>query len=385
MATTLEKPAIMNEISIHPPKRLLFGPGPSQVHPRVYQAMAQPVVGHLDAYFFEISSNIQRLLRTVFGTKNDLTFVISATGSGGMETAISNFVLPGMKVASFANGFFCDRMSEMARRQGAELVRFEKPWGEVFNDREVADFIRLEKPRVVMYVQAETSAGAFQRGEAICQAAHEVGALVIADCVTSLGAMPVEVDKTGIDVAYSCTQKGLSCPPGLSPITVSPRAAEWLKGRETPNRSWYFDLKLIADYLTISHRYHHTASATMFYALHEGLTLIEEEGLQNRWNRHHQAHLEFVKTLEAMGLEMLVAPEHRIWNLNTPKVPQGVDEAKVRATLLKEHGIEIAGGFGPLAGKIFRIGLMGPLATTEHVHDFANRFEAALRGAGYKH
>jgi alanine-glyoxylate transaminase / serine-glyoxylate transaminase / serine-pyruvate transaminase len=385
MISSEERTALVEEISIHPPMRLLFGPGPSQVHPRVYQAMAQPVVGHLDAYFFEISSNIQRLLRTVFGTKNDLTFVISATGSGGMETAISNFVLPGMKVVSFANGFFSDRMSEMARRQGAEPVRFEKPWGEVFNDQEAADFIRLERPKVVMYVQAETSAGAFQRGEAICAAAHEVGALVIADCVTSLGAMPVEVDKTGIDVAYSCTQKGLSCPPGLSPITVSPRAAEWLKARETPNRSWYFDLKLIADYLTVSHRYHHTASATMFYALHEGLTLIKEEGLQNRWDRHHQAHLEFVKTLEAMGLEMLVAPAHRIWNLNTPKVPQGVDEAKVRATLLKEHGIEIAGGFGPLAGKIFRIGVMGPLATKEHVHDFADRFAAALHGAGYKH
>jgi alanine-glyoxylate transaminase/serine-glyoxylate transaminase/serine-pyruvate transaminase len=385
MISSDDRTALLEETSIHPPMRLLFGPGPSQVHPRVYQAMAQPIVGHLDAYFFEISTNIQRLLRTVFGTKNELTFVISATGSGGMEAAISNFVLPGMKVVSFANGFFCDRMSEMARRQGAELVRFEKPWGEVFGDQEAAEFIRLEKPKVVMYVQAETSAGAFQRGDAICKAAHEVGALVIADCVTSLGAMPVEVDKTGIDIAYSCTQKGLSCPPGLSPITVSPRAAEWLKARETPNRSWYFDLKLIADYLTISHRYHHTASATMFYALHEGLTLIEEEGLQNRWERHRRAHLEFVKTLEAMGLEMLVAPEHRIWNLNTPKVPQGVDEAKVRTTLLKEHGIEIAGGFGPLAGKIFRIGLMGPLATTEHVRDFSDCFAAALRGAGYKH
>jgi alanine-glyoxylate transaminase/serine-glyoxylate transaminase/serine-pyruvate transaminase len=385
MISSDDRTALLEETSIHPPMRLLFGPGPSQVHPRVYQAMAQPIVGHLDAYFFEISTNIQRLLRTVFGTKNDLTFVISATGSGGMEAAISNFVLPGMKVVSFANGFFCDRMSEMARRQGAELVRFEKPWGEVFGDQEAADFIRLEKPKVVMYVQAETSAGAFQRGDAICAAAHEVGALVIADCVTSLGAMPVEVDKTGIDIAYSCTQKGLSCPPGLSPITVSARAAEWLQARPTPNRSWYFDLKLIADYLTVSHRYHHTASATMFYALHEGLTLIEEEGLQNRWERHHQAHLEFVKTLEAMGLEMLVAPEHRIWNLNTPKVPQGVDDAKVRTTLLKEHGIEIAGGFGPLAGKIFRIGLMGPLATTEHVQDFADCFAAALRGAGYKH
>jgi alanine-glyoxylate transaminase/serine-glyoxylate transaminase/serine-pyruvate transaminase len=385
MISSDDRTALLEETSIHPPMRLLFGPGPSQVHPRVYQAMAQPIVGHLDAYFFEISTNIQRLLRAVFGTKNELTFVISATGSGGMEAAISNFVLPGMKVVSFANGFFCDRMSEMARRQGAELVRFEKPWGEVFGDQEAAEFIRLEKPKVVMYVQAETSAGAFQRGDAICAAAHEVGALVIADCVTSLGAMPVEVDKTGIDIAYSCTQKGLSCPPGLSPITVSPRAAEWLKARETPNRSWYFDLKLIADYLQISHRYHHTASATMFYALHEGLTLIEEEGLQNRWDRHHRAHLEFVKTLEAMGLEMLVAPEHRIWNLNTPKVPQGVDDAKVRTTLLKEHGIEIAGGFGPLAGKIFRIGLMGPLATTEHVRDFADCFAAALRGAGYKH
>jgi alanine-glyoxylate transaminase/serine-glyoxylate transaminase/serine-pyruvate transaminase len=385
MISSDDRTALLEETSIHPPMRLLFGPGPSQVHPRVYQAMAQPIVGHLDAYFFEISTNIQRLLRTVFGTKNDLTFVISATGSGGMEAAISNFVLAGMKVVSFANGFFCDRMSEMARRQGAELVRFEKPWGEVFGDQEAAEFIRLEKPKVVMYVQAETSAGAFQRGDAICKAAHEVGALVIADCVTSLGAMPVEVDKTGIDIAYSCTQKGLSCPPGLSPITVSPRAAEWLKARETPNRSWYFDLKLIADYLTVSHRYHHTASATMFYALHEGLTLIEEEGLPNRWDRHHRAHLEFVKTLEAMGLEMLVAPEHRIWNLNTPKVPQGVDEAKVRTTLLKEHGIEIAGGFGPLAGKIFRIGLMGPLATTEHVRDFSDCFAAALRGAGYKH
>jgi alanine-glyoxylate transaminase/serine-glyoxylate transaminase/serine-pyruvate transaminase len=313
-----------------------------------------------------------------------MTFVVSATGSGGMETAISNFVVQGTKVAVFANGFFCDRMTEMARRQGGDIVRFEKPWGEVFRDKEAAEFIQREKPQVVMYVQAETSAGAFQRGEAICKAAHEVGALVIADCVTSLGAMPVEVDKTGIDIAYSCSQKGLSCPPGLSPITVSPRAMEWLKARTTPNRSWYFDIKLIADYLVQSHRYHHTASATMFYGLREGLALIEEEGLQNRWERHHQAHLEFVRQIEALGLEMLVAPKDRIWNLNTPKVPQGVDDAKVRTTLLKDNGIEIAGGFGPLAGKVFRVGLMGPLATTESVNHFVECFGKALRGAGYK-
>jgi alanine-glyoxylate transaminase/serine-glyoxylate transaminase/serine-pyruvate transaminase len=384
MATIAETSAALKEISIHPPKRLLYGPGPGQVHPRVYQAMAQPIVGHLDAYFFEISSNIQRLLRTVFGTKNEITFVISATGSGGMETAISNFVEPGTKVAVFANGFFCDRMTEMARRQGGEVVRLEKPWGEVFTAQEASEFVQREEPAVVMYVQAETSAGAYQRGDHICKAAHDAGALVIADCVTSLGAMPVEVDTTGIDIAYSCSQKGLSCPPGLAPITVSPRAMEWLKTRKTTNHSWYFDIKLIADYLVESHRYHHTASATMFYAMHEGLSLIEEEGLQNRWERHHQAHLEFVKKIEALGLEMLVPAKDRIWNLNTPKVPQGVDDAKVRATLLRDNGIEIAGGFGPLAGKVFRVGLMGPLATSESVNEFVDAFGKALKSAGYQ-
>ena len=190
MGTIAETSAALKEISIHPPKRLLYGPGPGQVHPRVYQAMAQPIVGHLDSYFFEISANIQRLLRTVFGTKNEITFVVSATGSGGMEAAISNFVEPGTKVAVFANGFFCDRMTEMARRQGAEVVRLEKAWGEVFTAQEASEFIQREKPKLVMYVQAETSAGAYQRGDHICKAAHDAGALVIADCVTSLAPCP---------------------------------------------------------------------------------------------------------------------------------------------------------------------------------------------------
>jgi len=233
-------------------------------------------------------------------------------------------------------------------------------------------------------VMAETSTGVFERGEAICKAAHEVGAIVIADCVTSLGAMPVDVDKTGIDVAYSCTQKGLSCPPGLSPITVSPRAAELLKKRTTPIRTWYFDIGLIADYLLESHRYHHTASATLFYALHEGLTLIEEEGLAERCERHHAMHRKFVQAVEGMGMQMLVPEGRRIWNLNTVRVPEGVDDAKVRSTLLNEYGIEIAGGFGQLAGKIFRIGIMGPLATPEHVDDFLDKFSGALKKAGYK-
>lgn len=369
---------------VNPPQRFLFGPGPTQVDPRVYEAMSKPIVGHLDSYFFKINQEVVRMLRGVFGTKNELTFVISATGSGGMETAISNFVEPGMKVGVFANGYFCDRMTEMAKRHGGNIVRFEKPWGEVFGSDEARDFIRRERPQVVMYVHAETSTGAEQKGKAICEAAHEVGAIVIADTVTSLGAMPVEIDATGIDVAYSCTQKGLSCPPGLSPVTVSPRAAERLSARKTPNRSWYFDLALIQDYYITSHRYHHTAPISMFYGLYEALRLIEEEGVENRWERHRRAHLEFVKGIEALGMSMLVPEEHRLWNLNTPRVPQGVDEAKVRQLLLQEHGIEIMGGFGPLAGKVFRVGVMGPLAIEEKVKFFLNAFEGALEAGASK-
>jgi alanine-glyoxylate transaminase / serine-glyoxylate transaminase / serine-pyruvate transaminase len=374
----------ITEISIHPPERFLFGPGPSQVHPRVYEAMRQPIVGHLDPYFFKINEEIQQMLRTVFGTENKLTFAISGTGSGGMETAITNFVEAGTKVAVLANGYFCDRMTDMAGRQGAKVVRLEKAWGEVFGEPEAADFIRREKPQVVTYVQAETSTGALQQGKAICAVAHEIGAIVIADVVTSLGAMPVKVDETGIDVAYSCTQKGLSCPPGLAPITLSPRAADRLNERKSTNRSWYFDLKLLNDYYNVSRRYHHTVSITMFYALHEALTLIVEEGVANRWERHKRAHWQFVRGIEALGLRMQVPEEtNRIVNLNTPCVPPGVDDAKARSILVQEHGIDIAGGFGPLAGKVFRIGIMGPLATEEHVAAFLRHFGAALERAGY--
>jgi alanine-glyoxylate transaminase/serine-glyoxylate transaminase/serine-pyruvate transaminase len=385
MITTQNEAVTKEHLSINPPTRLLYGPGPSQVHPRVYQALAKPVVGHLDPYFFEVSQGIQRMLRSVFGTTNDLTLAISATGSGGMETAVSNFVEPGTRVGLFTAGFFADRIGEMAKRHGGNVIRFEKPWGEIASDDEARDFVRRERPAVVAFVQAETSTGAFQPGKAICEAAHEVGAIVIADCVTSLGAMPVQLDENGIDMAYSCTQKGLSCPPGLSPVSLSPRAIERIKSRKQPNRSWYFDLALLMDYYQGAHRYHHTASASLFYALHEGLSLIEEEGLENRLARHHSANREFVKGIERLGLQMLVPADHRIWNLNTPRVPQGVDDTKVRAQLLQKDGIEISGGFGPLAGKIFRVGIMGPLATTEGVHFFLERFDEALRDAGYRH
>jgi alanine-glyoxylate transaminase / serine-glyoxylate transaminase / serine-pyruvate transaminase len=336
------------------------------VAPRVYQALSQPIVGHLDPYFFEIVEDVRKLLAYAFSTANEFNIAISGTGTSGMETAVANFVEPGAKCAVLSNGYFCDRLSDVARRHGAHVVRLEKPWGEVFNDQEARDFIRRESPRVVAYVQAETSTGAFQPGRAICEAAHEVDALVIADCVTSLGGMPVLVDETGIDIAYSCTQKGLGCPPGLSPFTVSPRAWDRLRARTTPVDSFYMDLRLLEGYYR-ERRYHHTASATMFYALREALALVREEGIAARWDRHRRNHEAFVAGIEALGLSMHVAAGHRLWTLNTPRVPPGVDDAKVRQRLLAEHGIEIAGGFGPLAGKIFRIGLMGYSSTAENV------------------
>ncbi len=369
--------------ALQPPRRYLFGPGPSMVHPRVYDALSKPIVGHLDPYFIQVLGDVQQLLKTAFGTIDGATLVISGTGSAGMEAAVANFVDPGAKFAVFANGYFSDRLTEMAKRQDANVVRFEKAWGEVFTDDEAAEFIRREKPKVVAYVHAETSTGALQSGRAICAAAHEAGALAIADCVTSLGGVPVDFDRTGIDVAYSCTQKGLSCPPGLSPIAMSPRAMDFLRARTTPSRSWYLDLKLIHDYSTVSHRYHHTAPISMFYALREALMVIAEEGIENRWERHRRCHRAFVKGIEAMGLRMHVPEAHRIATLNTVCVPEGVDEGKVRKRLLEGPGIEIAGGFGPLAGKVFRIGVMGPLATEDNVQFFVKEFKKALSAEGY--
>lgn len=368
---------------LQPPARYLFGPGPTMVDPRVYQALSKPIVGHLDPYFIHVMQDVQELLKTPFGTKTASTLVISGTGSAGMEAAVANFAEPGEKFVVFANGYFSDRLTEMAKRQGASVVRLEKPWGETFSDSEAEDFIQREKPKVVGFVHAETSTGALQPGRAICAAAHEVGALVIGDCVTSLGGVPVEFDKVGIDIAYSCSQKGLSCPPGLSPLAISPQAMDWLRARPTPVRSWYLDIKLIHDYSTVSHRYHHTAPISMFYALREALLVIAEEGIENRWERHRRCHNFFVKEIEAMGLKMHVPAEHRIPTLNTVSVPMGVDEAKVRKRLLEGPGIEIAGGFGPLAGKIFRIGVMGPLATEENVQFFLKEFRKALKAEGY--
>ena len=382
-ATRSSVPAYDLLAPLQPPTRYLFGPGPSMVHPRVYQALSKPIVGHLDPFFIQVMQDVQELLKRIFGTKDASVLVISGTGSAGMEAAVSNFVEPGAKFAVFANGYFSDRLTEMAKRQGANVVRLEKPWGETYAEAEISDSIRRERPSVVGYVHAETSTGALQPGRAICAAAHEVGALVIADCVTSLGGLAVDFDQTGIDIAYSCTQKGLSCPPGLSPLAISPRAMDWLRAKTTPSRSWYLDIKLIHDYSTVSHRYHHTAPISMFYALREALQVIAEEGVENRWDRHRRCHRFFVREIEAMGLRMHVPTEFRIPTLNTVVVPAGVDEPKVRKRLLDGPGIEIAGGFGPLAGKIFRIGVMGPLATEDNVQFLLKEFRKALSEEGY--
>ena len=365
-----------------PPHRILLGPGPSMVDPRVYQAMGSPLVGHTDPDFFDVLQDTSNLLRYVFGTDNEFTIAISGTGSAGMEAAAVNFVEAGTKVAVFSNGFFSNRFIEMCSRQGAEVARLDKPWGEVYSDDEAQEFIDRERPGVVMFVHAETSTGALQPAGAICGAAHDCGALVIADCVTSLGGMPVSIDEHGIDIAYSGTQKCLSAPPGLSPLTVSPAALEALRARSSPCVSWYLDLQLIDEYWGKSHRYHHTTPITMFYALREALRLCRLETLEARFARHRLNHRAFVAGVEAIGLSMHVAPEHRLWTLNTPRLPEGCDDGALRKRLLEDFGIEVLGGFGPLAGQILRVGLMGSSSQRKYVLLLLSALETLLGSGG---
>ena len=348
------------------------------VAPRVYQAMCQPVVGHLDPFFFQTVEEIRKLLGYAYSTANTFNIAVSGTGTSGMEAATANFIEPGTKFALLTNGFFGDRIGDLAKRHGAEVVRLAKDWGTPFDYDEVREFIKRERPAVVGFVQAETSTGMFNQAKPICDAAHEVDALVIADCVTSLGGMPVLVDENGIDIAYSCSQKGLGCPSGLAPMTVGPRALDRLKQRKTPVDCFYVDLQQLDSFYT-GKKYHHTASATMFYALREGLAIVKEEGLEARWERHRKVHEAFVAGVEALGMKMLVPEGHRLWTLNTPCLPAGADDAKIRAFLLEKYSMEVAGGFGPLAGKILRIGTMGYSSTAENVQLILEALGQALR------
>ncbi len=353
---------------LNPSPRVLLGPGPSMVHPRVLRAMAAPVIGHLDPEFLALMNEVQELLRYVFQTKNRLTIPVSGTGSAGMEAALANLIEPGDPVLIAINGYFGQRMAEMARRYGAEVDVIERPWGEIFDPDELEQALQRRRYKLLALVHAETSTGALQGHiREIVEAAHRHGALVVLDTVTSLGGLPVEVDAWGVDVAYSGTQKCLSVPPGLAPITFSERAVQVLRGRRTPVISWYLDMRLIEQYWGDERTYHHTAPISMVYALREGLRLVAEEGLEARFARHRENARLLWQGLAELGLEPMVPEAYRLPTLTTVRVPEGVDEAAVRRCLLHTYNIEIAGGLGALKGRIWRIGLMGYSSRRENV------------------
>jgi alanine-glyoxylate transaminase/serine-glyoxylate transaminase/serine-pyruvate transaminase len=369
---------------LQPPSRLLLGPGPSNVHPRVLRAMGTPLVGHLDPAFLRIMDETKRLLQFVFQTRNELTVPISGTGSSGMEASLVNLLEPGDEAVVGVNGVFGTRMADIVGRCGATLVRVEAPWGRVIDPADVvAALQRCKRPKLVAIVHAETSTGAWQPLEDIGPLAHAAGALFVVDTVTSLGGCPVRVDEWGIDACYSGTQKCLSCPPGLAPITFGPRAVEVLHARKTKVQSWYLDLTMIEKYWGAERVYHHTAPISMNYALHEALQLIEEEGLETRWRRHERNHHALKAGLAAIGLEIASQENHQLWTLNSVRLPGGVDDARVRNTLLEEFGIEIGGGLGPLKGQTWRIGLMGESSTAGNVLLLLSALERVLPRCGW--
>lgn len=347
--------------------RVLLGPGPSMAHPRVLQAMAAPLVGHLDPVFLEIMDRIQSMLRYTFQTENRLTIPVSGTGSAAMETTIANLVEPGDPVLVCINGYFGLRLADMASRYGREVTTINRPWGEVFTPEEVKNALQSKPAKVVAIVHAETSTGARQPLEDIANLVHEHDALFIVDAVTSLGGLPVAVDEVGIDACYSGTQKCLSVPPGLGPVTFGPSAEEKIQNRKTPVANWYLDMSLVQKYWGKERTYHHTAPISSNYALYEGLRLIVEEGLERRWERHRQNAELLWEGLEAMDLTMQVTLEHRLTTLTTVRLPEGIDELAIRKKLLHDYNIEIAGGLGELAGKVWRIGLMGYSSRAENV------------------
>jgi len=358
-----------NQISdLDLPTRILLGPGPSMVSPRVLHAMTTPLLGHLDPEFLQVLAEEQVLLRQVFQTRNELTLSIQGTGSAGMESALCNFIEPGDQVLVAIMGYFGERLFEIARRYGANIDRLEKPWGQVFDPTEIEAQLRTKKYKLLALVHAETSTGALQPGiPEIAASAHRHGALILLDTVTSLGGIPVEIDRWDVDIAYSASQKGLSCPPGLAPLTVNTRAREQLYNRKTPVSNWYLDLTGLEKYWEAPHSYHHTAPISLHFALREGLRMVIEEGLDSRFARH-RAYAELLwEGLEALDLPPLVSLENRLATLTTPQVPQSANDDAVRKRLLDEYNIEIAGGFGPLKGKVWRVGLMGYSSRRENV------------------
>jgi len=369
---------------IDPGTRVLMGPGPSDVAPRVLQAMASPCIGHLDPYFLKIMDENQQLLRHVFQADYEMTIPISGTGSAGMETCLVNLVEPGDKVLVCVNGVFGTRMCDIVGRIGGDLIRVDFPWGRAVNPDEVRKMALKTRPDILAVVHAETSTGACSALGPLSEVSQEAGALFLVDAVTSLGGMPVDVAENGIDAAYSGTQKCLSCPPGLSPITLSPAATDKIRKRKAPVVSWYMDISMLSSYWGSERKYHHTAPINMNYALREALRVILEEGLEQRFARHFSIHQALVRGLEAMGLSMLVPEPERLPMLNAVCIPDGVSDTNVRSALLKDFGIEIGAGLGELAGKVWRVGLMGTSCTARNVLLFLSALYTVLKKQGAK-
>jgi alanine-glyoxylate transaminase/serine-glyoxylate transaminase/serine-pyruvate transaminase len=364
---------------LKPAARVLLGPGPSNVHPRVIKAMTSPVVGHLDPDFIQIMEDSKKLLRAVFRTQNSITFPISGTGSAGMEASMVNLIEDGDEIVVGICGVFGQRLAEIGERLGAKVHRVESQWGRIVEPDRVKDALaNLRSPKLVAIVHAETSTGIHQPVEEIARMVHDKGALIVLDAVTSLGCVPVEIDKWEIDACYSCTQKGIGAPPGLAPFTLSERAMDVVRKRKTKSRSWYLDVSIIEKYWGPERLYHHTAPISMNYALYEALRMVLEEGLENRWKRHHANATALHAGLEAMGLMLAAQEGHRLVPLTTVSVPDGIDEAKVRTALLKNFNIEIGAGLGPLKGKVWRIGLMGESSRRENVMLVLNALEEIL-------
>jgi alanine-glyoxylate transaminase/serine-glyoxylate transaminase/serine-pyruvate transaminase len=369
--------------SFHPPVRTLMGPGPSDVSPRVLAAMARPTIGHLDPEFIRMMDEVKAMLKTFFKTNNELTMPISAPGSAGMEACFVNLIEPGDKVIVCQNGVFGGRMKENVVRFGGECILVEDEWGTAISVEKVkAAFAAHDNIKALAFVHAETSTGVRSDAKALCKIAQDNNALSIVDAVTSLGGVELDVDGWGIDAIYSGTQKCLSCPPGISPVSFSDKAVDVVKNRKTPVPSWFLDTNLVMGYWGGGGKraYHHTAPVNSLYALHESLVMLEEEGLENAWARHQKHHLALRAGLETMGIGFLVDEADRLPQLNSVYIPEGVDDAAVRAALLKNYNLEIGAGLGALAGKVWRIGLMGSAATQRNVMLCLDALENTLAG-----
>tara|TARA_A100001037_G_scaffold306860_2_gene357487 strand:- start:19604 stop:20782 length:1179 start_codon:yes stop_codon:yes gene_type:complete len=369
---------------LNPDLRLLLGPGPSPVHPRVLKAMSSHVIGHLDPYFLKVMDDCQNMLRDLFNTKNEVTFPVSGTGSAAMEASICNIIEEGDKAVICINGVFGERMADVAARFGAEVIRVEAPWGQPIDPSDLEEALKSNSGvTLVGIVHAETSTGVLQPMEEIGRICREYDALLLLDCVTSLGGVPVEIDNWGVQIAYSGTQKCLSCPPGVAPITFGERALGKVRERKNKVTSWYFDVSMVEKYWGNDRVYHHTGPITMNYAIREALRIVFEEGLEKRFSRHKLASLALQRGVEALGLSMFAKEGARTPTLNTISLYDGLDDGAIRKTLLNDFNIEIGGGLGPLAGKIWRVGMMGHGATQANVVYFLSALEVIFKKMGY--